>query len=324
MTVALLTPTYWPEVRRGGERLAHDLAERNGERIVTGSPGPPGAIRLRRLPEGRLERRGFEHHLGHLPALALHLRRTRYDLAHALHHADAAVALRAGLPTVWTYLGVPHRRGLANRRLRLALIREAMTADATVALSHAAAGAFRRWLGVDPLVIHPGVDLGAFTPGGERAERFTILCPADLSQPFKRAGVLLEAFRLVRRARPGARLVLQRGGPAGDGIEHRDLDRHEDLVAAYREAHVTALASEGEAFGLVLVESLACGTPAVGASEATPLGFDGTPRGLAQAILDAAWLDPENCREHAGRFDVEKTARAYADLYRHVLARRQR
>ena len=34
------------------------------------------------------------------------------------------------------------------------------------------------------------------------------------------------------------------------------------------EAHVTALASEGEAFGLVLVESLACGTPAVGASEA--------------------------------------------------------
>ena len=323
MNVALLTPTYWPEVRRGGERLAHDLARLTGARIVTSGAAQADVV-LPRLPERRLERRGYEHHLGHLPFLYAHLRRERYDLAHALHHTSASVAIRAGLPTVWTFLGVPHRKGLANRRLRLPLVREAMAADAVVALSHAAAGGFRRWLGIDPVVIHPGVDLDAFAPGGERAERFTVLCPADLSAPYKRADVLLEAFRIIRRERPGARLVLQRGGPTGDGIEHRDLDDHAALVAAYREAHVTALASEGEAFGLVLVESLACGTPAVGASEATPLTFDGSARDLARKILDAAWLDAGNCREHAGRFDVRRTADAHLRLYKDVLAARQR
>ena len=97
-----------------------------------------------------------------------------------------------------------------------------------------------------------------------------------------------------------------------------------DLVNAYREAHVTALASEGEAFGLVLVESLACGTPAVGNSEATPLTFDGSAHDLAQKILDAAWLDADNCREQARRFDVRKTARAHETLYNQVRAARQR
>ena len=323
MRTAILTPTYWPEVRRGGERLAHDLAEHTGARIVTGSPGPPDAVRLRRLPEDRLVRRQFESHLGHVPALYAHLRRTRYDLVHALHHVDAAVAVRAGVPTVWTFLGVPHRKGLANRRLRLRLIERARGADATLALSHQAAAQFRRWLGIDPIVIHPGVDLDAFTPGGERAEHLTILCPAALNAPFKRADVLLDAFARIRRERPAARLVLQRGGPTGEGIEHRDLDRHDDLVAAYREAHVTALASEGEAFGLVLVESLACGTPAVGASEATPLQFDGSAADLARRILDAVWLDPDNCREHASRFDIRRTAARHLDLYKRVLAARE-
>lgn len=325
MKTAILTPTYWPEVRRGGERHAHDLARHTGARIVTGSPGAQDdrVVRLRRLPEQRLARRQFESHLGHLPALYAHLRRSDYDLVHALHHADASVAIRAGLPTVWTFLGVPHRKGLANKRLRMKLIDEAKRADAVVALSHAAARGFRRWLGVDPVVIHPGVDLDAFTPGGERASDFTILCPSDLSTSFKRADVLLEAFRLIRRHSSQTRLILQRGGPTGDGIEHRDLDRHADLVNAYREAHVTALASEGEAFGLVLVESLACGTPAVGASEATPLTFDGTARDLAARILEAAWLDPGNCREHARTFDIRNTARAHERLYNQVLAARE-
>jgi hypothetical protein len=157
VNTAILTPTYWPEVRRGGERHAHDLARHTGARIVTGSPGPAGdgVVRLRRLPEERLVRRQFESHLGHLPALYAHLRRSDYHLVHALHHADASVAVRVGVPTVWTFLGVPHRRGLANKRLRLRLVRESMRADAVVALSHSAAQAFRTWLGIDPVVIHP-------------------------------------------------------------------------------------------------------------------------------------------------------------------------
>src|SRR3712207_7299193 len=135
-------------------------AKHTGATIVTSGEAVADVV-LPRLPERRLERRGFEQHLGHLAFLYAHLKRGRYDVAHALHHTGAATALRVGLPTVWTFMGVPHRRGLANRRLRLKLVREAVEADVTVALSHAAAAAFRRWLGVDPLVIHPGVDLAA-------------------------------------------------------------------------------------------------------------------------------------------------------------------
>ena len=334
MNVALCTPTYWPEVRRGGERLAHDLAAHTGARIVTSHRGPtrrdPDAIRLRRLPGSeRLRRRGYEDHLTHLPLLVRELRRGPYDLAHALHHADASAALRAGLLTVWTFLGIPHRTGLANRRKRLELVQRARHADATLVLSDAAARAYRRWLGGDPIVIHPGVDLDAFTPGGERAEEFTVLCPAALDAPFKRPELLLEAFAHVRGQRPGARLIVQEGGPTGEGIEHRNLDRHEDLLAAYREAHVTALASRGEAFGLVLVESLACGTPAVGsddagAAEITPLTFHESPLDLATKILDAASLDPATCREHAQQFDIRRCAAQHLDLYKEVLASRQR
>lgn len=351
MNVALLTPAYWPEVRRGGERMAHDVGAAlvrrgHGVRLVTTHPGRTRTavedgievVRQWRPPDGRLRRRGFEDHLTHVPLSWIALRRGDDDLAHALHHADAQAAIRwaraTGRPAVWTFLGVPHRAGLANRRRRLDLVRRALDgADAVVAISEAAARGFRRWLGVDPHVIRPGVDLDAFTPGGERASEPTILCPAALGAPFKRADLLLAAFALVRRDRPAARLVLQRGGPRADGVVHADLDDHAALLDAYRSAHVTALASRGEAFGLVLVESLACGTPAVASSDASGpevlgdagLTFDGDdPRALADALLAA--LDGPGaaaCRAQAARFSLDRCADAHERLYGELLAARE-
>jgi glycosyltransferase involved in cell wall biosynthesis len=338
--VALASPAYWPEVRRGGERMVHDLgaglaARGHRVRIVTAHDGPTRTAdedgmrvtRLRRPPAGRLARRRFEDHLTHVPLTLLDLRRHDDELVHAVHHADAAAAIRSGRPAVWTYMGVPHRAGLANRRLRLRLVTDAMTRATPVVLSAAAADAFRFWLGVDPRVIHPGVDLDAFTPGGERAAAFTVLCPAALDAAHKRPEVLAEAFAAVRRERPGARLIVQRGGPldALDGADPRDLDDHAALVRAYREAHVTALSSRGEAFGLVLVESLACGTPAVAAADAAGpevLGDAGAtfdPGGLAAAILTAADVDPRAARAQAERFGLDRCVREHERLYRELL-----
>jgi glycosyltransferase involved in cell wall biosynthesis len=335
--IALLHPTYWPEVRRGSERFAHDLGaglagRGHAVRLITSHRGRPTrstedgieVVRTPRLPARRLQRRMYEDHLMHVPFTLACLRRGDDEVAHALFHTDAAAARRAGVPYVYSFMGVPHRRGLANRRGRVELVLRAIAgARATTVLSEAAARAMDRWLGVTPRVIHPGVDLDAFTPGGERAEQFTVVCPAALDAPHKRAALLFEAFALVRRERPGARLVVHARGPSPfvRGVEARDLDDHGALLAAYREAHVCALASEGEAFGLVLAEALACGTPAVAATgEVASHAFAGdTPEALARAILEAAGTGAAECRARAERFGLERCLDEHEALYREIL-----
>jgi glycosyltransferase involved in cell wall biosynthesis len=361
--VALLTPVFWPEVRRGGERLVRGLADGLLDRghapvLVTSHSGRPRrtvedglpVVRTWRPPVGVLSRRGFEDHLGHLPATSLALRRGDFDVAHAFYPGDGAVAARwAGRtrrPAVMTWLGAPTRKWLVGRRRRLDLSLAAVRGCTTIAISRAAADAFARWLGVDVRVIHPGVDLNAFAPTAERAPEPTIVCAAALDQPQKRVPLLLEAFEIVRRSRPGARLVLSRPSGARQpigladaaGVEVRDLDDPEVLMRAYAEGWVSALPSVGEAFGLVLVESLACGTPVVGTREGgipeifdrPGIGslFDGDdPKSLAAALLETIELatDPATrarCRARAEDFSLDRTVAAYVRLYRELLEAR--
>ncbi len=89
---------------------------------------------------------------------------------------------------------------------------------------------------------------------------------------------LLDAFAIVAREHPAARLVIVgEDGGMRSAVESRirsaglersvrllgHLDDDRLLAAAYREAAVTVLPSEYEAFGLVLLESLAQGTPVI-------------------------------------------------------------
>jgi glycosyltransferase involved in cell wall biosynthesis len=99
----------------------------------------------------------------------------------------------------------------------------------------------------------------------------------------------------------------------------------DDVRALYREAWVTGLASVEEAFGLVLVESLACGTPVFaradgGAREiVTPdtgvLFDDDLPAALRAAL---ALPRGEACRARAEAFPSRATAEAYAELLTRV------
>jgi len=153
--------------------------------------------------------------------------------------------------------------------------------------------------GADPHavdVVHPGVDLGVFTPGSRGEARRRRNLPADAIvllfvgriQPLKAPDVLIRAAAEMVARDPAVRerlVVVVCGGPSGSGLDQptalidlaRDLgvadlvrfeppsDR-ETLVEWYRAADVTVVPSYSESFGLVAVEAQACGTPVVAAA----------------------------------------------------------
>ena len=151
--------------------------------------------------------------------------------------------------------------------------------------------------GADPMrvdVVPPGVDLETFRPG--LADRAALGIPEDAHvllfvgriQPLKAPDVLLRAVAAIRAADPqlGNRLhVVVLGAPSGSGLDDPqwlpgmarslgidDLVRFEPpvgratLAAYYRAADVTVVPSYSETFGLVALESQACGTPVVAAN----------------------------------------------------------
>ncbi len=362
--VALLAPCYWPEVHRGAERIMRELADGLVEdgyepTLVTSHRGMPSStmedglkvIRLPRPPEGQLRRRMFEDYMAHAPLSALALRTGGFDIAQALYPTDGAVAARwsraTGRPSIFSYMGIPDRHWLTSRRMRLKLTLEAARdCDVVTALSRVVADEFHNTLGIEARVIPPGVDTETFRPGPERTEAPTIFCAAAVDAKAKKVDQLVRAFALVRARRPEARLLLCRPPDpadekrvAGDqeGVEwFADVDDRDALARTYGSAWITALPSVGEAFGLVLVESLACGTPVVGRRagaipevldrDSIGVVFEGSEEELATALLECLELseDPGTaaaCRARAEDFSTRKTTEAYERLYTELLER---
>lgn len=364
LRVALLNPFFWPEVRRGAERIIRELADGliergHSARLITSHPGLPSrsvedgleVVRNWRPPEGRLRRRMFEQHLSHVPFSYLSLSAGDDDIAHATYPTDALAAVRwaerTGRPAVLTYMGIPDRPWLSERRSRIAITRRAMKGSAAVVMvSRFAAEACSRWLGIEPRVIHPGIDLETFRPGGERSSAPLIVCatsPAAVDEPRKRIGMLIAAFGRVRRERPDARLLLSRPQRENGDVmravreaEGVELLGSDELAPEYRRAWVSVLPSIGESFGIVLAEALACGTPVVGArSGAVPEVVDreqigrlferDDERGLAHALLEAFELAQDGstaaaCRARAEEFSSARATEQYVSLYRELTA----
>ena len=358
MKVALLHPCFWPEVRRGAERICHELAlgflaRGHSVRLLTSSPGPrtfavEEGVEIVRSPRpfvAALRERRYDDHLTHLPFTALELARWRPDAVIAASAQDAAIAARWArrrrVPHVHYQMGVPERSYLVHRRLRMeALLTAVARSDATVALGRVAADGFERVTGRRPRIIHPSIDLDEFRPDpAARAAEPTVFCAASIETPMKRVGLLVEAWPLVRRSRPDARLVLLRPRDgalaaeleANDGVELMPNEGHL-LAGAYRRAWCSALPSQGESFGLVLAESFACGTPAVGTRHSAitevldrpAIGRlfepDDHPDGLARALLEGLELaeDPATaaaCRTRAEDFSRERCVAQFEALF---------
>ncbi|MGH3388067.1 MAG: D-inositol-3-phosphate glycosyltransferase [Actinomadura sp.] len=144
--------------------------------------------------------------------------------------------------------------------------------------------------------VTPGVNLSLFRPGsGAAARRRLGLSPGALVllfvgriQPLKAPDVLLRAAARMLADDPALRsrlVVAVVGGPSGSARSRpEELQRlaaelgltdvvrfeppcpQEELADWYRAADVTVVPSHNESFGLVAVESQACGTPVVAAA----------------------------------------------------------
>ena len=228
---------------------------------------------------------------------------------------------------------------------RLVYRRARLVITLSDAFAHMAAERY----GIEPSrirAIPPGLDLDWFSPGDRTAARAAlgvaedvfVVAAARRLVPRMGLDVLLAAWPAVRAARPGAVLLLAGDGPERSNLETaalqgvRFLGRVDEatLRDCYRAADATAVPSLAlEGFGLVVLESLACGTPAVvSALGGLPEAVAGLDPGLAvppgdAAALAARLLAPlpsrERCRTHAATFTWERSAELHRAAYRSVL-----
>jgi D-inositol-3-phosphate glycosyltransferase len=219
------------------------------------------------------------------------------------------------------------------------------------------------------VTVPPGVDLNVFTPGDAAdargrlgiSQRSHVLLFVGRIQPLKAPDVLLAAASQLLERRPELRdelVVAVVGGPSGSGLAHphhleamaRSLGIAEvvrfappvaqaQLVDWYRAADVTVVPSYNESFGLVAIESQACGTPVVAASvgglrTAVADGVSGVligghnPGDYAR-VIEQLIDEPQRRASlaagavtHAAEFGWSATARGTLDVYEQALASR--
>ena len=164
---------------------------------------------------------------------------------------------------------------------------------------------------VDVRYAPPGVDAKLFKPCVMQqadAGKPYVLCVGRLMDPRKNIGMLLEAFAQVAAALPGSvDLVLAgSGGPdtafwarvaalgLGDRVRFVARPSLDELVLLYQQSTVFALSSDEEGLGVVLLEAMACGVPAV----ATRCGG---PDGVISHGVDGFLVARSNSAEMARR-----------------------
>ena len=345
LRVALTHAFCWPEVRRGGERYLHELAGALARRghsvtIIAGARMPgvgnEDGVRVIRIPRGGASNAlRAEKIFGRL--VVAPLTAGKYDVVHSLGARDAVGSLsaekrRGPRRTVYTCLGIPLREWVSRRSDGAAQLRVVNEIDVYGCLSRFAQESLRDGYGRRGALTPGGVRLERFRPTVERTSEPTLLYSGVIDEPRKGVAHLLEAVAVLSRTEPRVRLWLSGPGDPGpllaaapkearDRTEVLPLGRPEDQPDRYAAAWATVLPSTFEAFGLVLVESLACGTPIVAGDHASlpELVSEGTgvcapaedPNALAEACARALALaaDPttrDACRAASERHDWDR------------------
>ncbi len=376
MNIALMNPTTWPWVRRGSERFMNELAFYLGQRghevtIISAKPGPGEVIHHanyttlchRRLWHPLFAKAGVLEFHAFLPVALYSLLRNRYEVVHCCTFMDAYAAYLAreltGTPYVFWVNGLPPRiRYFRSITLRGAVFKRAIQkADAVIAFSaYVEAYIGQRW-GRSCVRLPVPVDTNKFRFRRDKDhDRPTIICATALDDARKGVPLLMRAFDLLKNVQP--RAVLQLAYPAAPELRYRLLqlvsaqwredvqfvgEEPDALPDLFGKAAISVLPSLWEPFGMVILESMATGTPVVGTRDgAIPelisnrdVGrlFDpGVPdvaeptnvEGLTGALLECLELSrkpgtAERCRAHSETFNWQVWGPRYEALYQQLV-----
>ncbi len=234
---------------------------------------------------------------------------------------------------------------------RFMLRRGIESASKVTAVSNFIIDDVRKRFNVDAMLTPPPVDTDQFTICENKdLNHPRILYTSSLHDPRKGFLLLVKAFEKLLDYIPGAQLQLSgHAHPKAvevifqsvvprtrKAIEILGVGRREDLPSLYRNAAVTVLPSLNEAFGMVLTESLASGTPIVGSRSGGIIDIitnneigvffdpEGGPEGLCKAILRGLELsqDPDvwkKCRKHAESFSWHSIGPRFEKLYEEIV-----
>ncbi|BFV56358.1 glycosyltransferase family 4 protein [Kitasatospora sp. CMC57] len=188
--------------------------------------------------------------------------------------------------------------------------------------------------------VHHGIDAEAFPFGAEVASSSPYLAFLGRIRPEKGVHVAIEAARhaglplkIAGRIKPSDQAYFeQQIQPHVDGervsfLGELDFPRKTALLAGASATLMTSLIPEP--FGLVPIESMACGTPVVSlrtgaAAELVRDGITGylsaNAQGLADAIRHLPAIERAACRRHvASEFSIRRMANGYESAYRTAL-----
>jgi len=326
---------------------------------VVGIPRLMPEIPTETLPEAlTLRTNGLGGKWPYLRALLRELAVDRnFDLVWCGHIHLVPLALLAGRltgsPVVLHVHGIdawtPTEKPLVNRLVP--------RVDAFISVSETTKRRLVEWsgLGADQGYVVPNtIDFDGLSPGPKPSslldrydlhDNHVLMTMGRLVGPERKKGFdrVLEVLPDVAAERPDVAYMIVGKGPDRDRLERKAarLNVRERVVFAgyvpdhekadhFRVADQFVMPSEGEGFGLVLLEALACGTPVVasrrdGGREAVADGEFGTlvdPRSnsdIKEAILgDAARPDPEVVQQRFGPEAYRsRVARTIIDLRKH-------
>jgi glycosyltransferase involved in cell wall biosynthesis len=306
---------------------------------------------IQRLPGAR---KHYRHYLPLMPLAIEQLDLSGYDLILSSSHAVAKGVLVGPQQLHISYVHTPMRyawdlqhqylreSGLDRRwlgwpvrwllhRLRLWDLRTAPGVDHFVANSAFIARRIRRVYGREATVIHPPVDIDAFTCGNGKGSYYLAV---SRLVPYKRMDLIAQAFA----AMPDKKLVI-----IGDGPDRAKLQQHlapnitylgyqpNEVVRRHmQQARAFVFAAE-EDFGITPVEAQACGTPVIaygrggalesvrGPESPAPTGVffaQQTVQDICQAVAqfeaDLPHFTPQNCRANAERFSAQRFREQYS------------